>query len=70
MVVESEEVALVSKRAAFLLQGTKRREVPLCEGVVIACGRDADEVIEGAADGATDGATKGVLGGLCNKVGG
>jgi hypothetical protein len=66
VVGESEEVALVSKRAAFLLRGKESREVPLCEGVAIVCGRDADGVIEGAADGATEG----VLGGLCKRVGG
>jgi len=70
VVGESEEVALVSKTAAFLLRGKESREVPLCEGVAIGCGRDADGVIEGAADGAGDGATEGVVGGLCRKVGG
>ena len=66
VVGESEEVALVSKRAAFLLRGKERREVSLCEGVAIACERDAEGIIKGAADGATEG----VLGGLCRRVGG
>ena len=66
VVGESKEVALVSKKAAFLLRGKEKREVPLCEGVAIACGRDAERLIEGVANGGTEG----VLGGLCRKVGG
>ena len=66
VVGDSEEVALVSKRAAFLLRSRERREVPLCEGLAIVCGRDAEGVIEGAADGATEG----VVGGLYRRVGG
>ena len=65
MLGDFEEVALVSKGAAFLLQGNERREVSLCEGVAIVCGRDVEGVIEGAAHGAT----KGVLDGLCRRVG-
>ena len=65
MVGDFEEVALVSKSAAFLLRGKEIREVSLCEGVAIICGRDAEGVIEGT----TDGATEGVLSGLCKRVG-
>ena len=63
---DSEEVALISKRAAFLLRGKEIREVPLWEWVAIVCGRKAEGVPEGAADGATEG----VLDGLRMKVGG
>jgi hypothetical protein len=61
----SEDVAVVSKRAAFLLRGKDRREVPLWEGVAIVCGRDAEGVIEGAGDGAMEG----VLDGLWRRLG-
>ena len=63
---DSEEVPLISKRAAFLLRGNEIREVPLWECVAIVCGRDAEGIIEGAADGTTEG----VLDGLRMKVGG
>ena len=63
---DSEEVALVSKRAAFLLRGKERREVPLWDGVERDCGRNADGVPKGAREGATEGA----IDGLWGKVGG
>ena len=49
VVGDSEEVALVSKIAAFLLRGKEIREVPLCEGVSIICGRDAEGVNRGGS---------------------
>jgi hypothetical protein len=55
MVGDSREVAVVSKRAAFLLRGKERREVPLCEGVAIVCGRDAEGAGDGAMEGVVDG---------------
>ena len=70
VVGDSDEVALVSKSAAFLLRDKERREVPLCEGVAIVCGRDAEGVPKGATEGGADGATEGMLGGLYRRVGG
>ena len=64
MLGASEDVALVSKRAASLLRGKERREVPLCEGVAINCGPKA----EGVPKGATDGAKEGVIDRLRGKV--
>ena len=62
----SKDVALISKRAAFFLQGKERREVPLWEGVAIDYGPKA----EGVPKGATDGATEGAIDGLRGKVDG
>jgi hypothetical protein len=66
----SEEVALVSKRTAFLLRGKKRRVVPLSDGVSRDCGRNADRTREGVREGARKGAIEGAIDGLCGRVGG
>ena len=62
----SKDVAFVSKRAAFLLQGKERRELPLSKGVAINCGPKAEGVLEGATDGTTNGVSDRFRG----KVGG
>ena len=66
MLGASKDVALVSRKVAFLLRGKERKEVPLWEGVTIDCGSKA----EGLPEGATDGATEGTIDGLRGKVGG
>ena len=60
-----KDVTLISKRAAFRLQGKERSEVPLREGLSIVCGLKAEGVPEGAAAGAM----QGMLDGLRRKVG-
>jgi hypothetical protein len=62
----SEEVALVSKKAAFLLRGKERRKVPLWNGMSRGCGQNADGVIEGEKEGATEVA----IDGLYRRMGG
>ena len=65
VLIASKDVALVSKRAAFLLRGKERREVPLWEGAAI----DYGPKVEGVLEGTFDGATEGVIDGLRGKVG-
>jgi hypothetical protein len=62
MLGASEDVALGSKKVAFLLQNKERKEVPPWEGVAINCGPKTESVPEGATEGATEWAIDGLRG--------